>query len=66
MPRQRTAEWEDAASHPIAWFSALSRRIDRNDRPLIDQTLDELAKLGFQIKLSNPRPEATNRKVVTS
>jgi hypothetical protein len=60
---QRTREWADAARHPIAWFSALLRGIDRDDRPLIDRALSELDALGFRVQLLTPRNEADGRGV---
>ena len=68
MKRQAN-RWADAACHPIAWFSALLRGIDRNDTPLIDRALHELDALGFRIHLAKPReakptlgPHADGRK----
>jgi hypothetical protein len=53
MPRPTA--WADAARHPIAWFSALLRGIDRDDHSLIDRALCELAALGFRVELAQPR-----------
>jgi hypothetical protein len=55
MPKQPTPEWADASRHPIAWFSALLRGVDRDDQSLIDRALAELAALGFVITLTEPR-----------
>lgn len=55
---KRTREWADAGRHPIAWFSALLRGIDRADRELIDRALSELVTLGFRVQLTDPRREA--------
>lgn len=59
----RTNEWADAARHPIAWFSALLRGIDRNDRTLIDRALSELDTLGFRVRLVKPRPDSDGQGV---
>ena len=63
---RRQNAWADAARHPIAWFSALLRGIDRNDRNLIDRALSELDALGFEVRIVEPRrtpPEADGRGV---
>jgi hypothetical protein len=55
---ERTRKWADAARHPIAWFSALLRGIDRSDDGLIDRALAELDALGFQVRLVQVRRNA--------
>lgn len=67
---KRTTEWADAARHPIAWFSALLRGIDRNDQTLIERALAELDTLGFQVRMvktgrssHEPHPEADGQGV---
>ncbi len=58
MSRTPPKRW-DAKREPIAWFSALLRGLDRQDRPLIDRALLELSELGFRIRLVAPHTPAT-------
>jgi hypothetical protein len=39
----------DASDHPIAWFSALLRGVDRDDQRLIGEALTNLQRLGFSV-----------------
>jgi len=47
----------DASDHPIAWFSALLRGVDRNDNRLIGEALTNLQRLGFSVVPMPLRPD---------
>ena len=63
MPK-RTREWEEAGRHPVAWFNALLRGVDRADRKLIDEAIATLGTMGFRVELIGPRegPHPTRRR----
>jgi hypothetical protein len=46
---------DDAEKHPIAWFSALLRGVDRDDQDLIDRAVGELEQLGYFVVPMPPR-----------
>lgn len=52
-----TPEWVEASNHPIAWFSALLRGVDRTDVTLIDRATAELKDRGFDVRLVKPHPD---------
>jgi hypothetical protein len=41
----------EAERHPIAWFSALLRGVDRDDPELIDRARRRLDALGYRVDL---------------
>ena len=47
----------DPANHPIAWFSALLRGVDRNDKDLVNQAQDRLEQLGYFVVPMPPKGE---------
>jgi hypothetical protein len=61
MPRDRSVPPrppDDPSEHPIAWFSALLRGVDRADTALVDNALTRLEDLGFFVV---PIPSKTPR-----
>jgi hypothetical protein len=52
----------DGEDHPIAWFSALLRGVDRNDKALVEEAERRLERLGFFV-VSMP-PNDPDRKGV--
>jgi hypothetical protein len=61
MPNRRpsNSNQDDPANHPIAWFCALLRAVDRNDETLIDEALERLEKLGYFVVPYPPRDGGT-------
>lgn len=53
--RSRPPAWAEAEKHPIAWFAALLRGIDRGDDRLVDRARAELDRLGFLVVYTPPR-----------
>jgi len=48
---------DNGSNYPIAWFSALLRGVDRDDKRLIDEAQDRLEQLGFfVVPMPPPRP----------
>jgi len=48
---------DDGSNHPIAWFSALIRGVDRDDKSLINEAQDRLEQLGFfVVPMPPPHP----------
>jgi len=48
---------DDGSNHPIAWFSALLRGVDRDDKSLISEAQERLEQLGFfVVPMPPPRP----------
>jgi hypothetical protein len=37
----------EGENQPIAWFSALLRGVERNDKTLVDKAQDQLEQLGY-------------------
>ncbi|MFI5456826.1 MAG: hypothetical protein ACHRXM_15370 [Isosphaerales bacterium] len=44
----------EGENHPIAWFSALLRGVDRNDKTLVDEAQDQLEQLGYFVVPFHP------------
>jgi hypothetical protein len=56
-PKRPPRPANNGSNHPIAWFSALLRGVDRNDKSLIDEAQDRLEQLGFfVVPMPPPRP----------
>ncbi len=66
MPKRHRSDSPpmDGENHPIAWFSALLRGVDRNDKALVEEAEKRLERLGFFV-VPFP-PEDRDRKGVTS
>jgi hypothetical protein len=49
MPKRHRSHPDrtEGENHPIAWFSALLRGVERKDKTLVDQAQDELERLGY-------------------
>jgi hypothetical protein len=62
-PQNQAAE---VASHPIAWFSALLRGVDRGDSALIDASLIGLKQLGNTVNIDQVAHDADRRQAVGS
>ncbi len=52
----------DPANHPIAWFSALLRGVDRHDKKLVEEAQDRLERLGYFVVPMPPKD--SDRKAV--
>jgi hypothetical protein len=61
-PRGTPQALLDAENHPIAWFNALLRGVEREDRVLIDKATLKLELLGYAVYplRSGPRQEAAS------
>ena len=46
----------DGDDHPIAWFSALLRGVDRNDKALVEEAERRLEGLGYIVVPTLPTP----------
>jgi hypothetical protein len=56
-PKRPPQPTYDGSNHPIAWFSALLRGVDRDDKSLIGEAQDRLEQLGFfVVPMPPPRP----------
>jgi hypothetical protein len=45
----------EGEDHPIAWFSALLRGVDRNDKALVDNAQNHLERLGYFVVPMPPK-----------
>ena len=66
MPKHHRPDFPpmDGENHPIAWFSALLRGVDRDDKALVEEAEKRLERLGYFV-VPFPR-EGCGRKGVTS
>jgi hypothetical protein len=55
-PERRQRDDED---HPIAWFSALLRGVDRQDKALVEEAQDRLEGLGYFVVPMPPKDPGT-------
>jgi hypothetical protein len=61
IPKPRNPA-DDAGGHPIAWFSALLRGVDRADSALIDASLVRLKQLGYSVSLDKANRGAEHQE----
>jgi len=56
-PKRPSQPTDEGSNHPIAWFSALLRGVDRDDKSLIGEAQERLEQLGFfVVPMPPPRP----------
>jgi hypothetical protein len=53
----------EGENHPIVWFSALLRGVDRNDKALVEEAEQRLERLGYFVVPFPPKD--CDRKGVT-
>jgi hypothetical protein len=55
--RRPNSHRDDPTNHPIAWFSALLRAVDRNDETSVNEALARLERLGYFVVPMPPKDD---------